>query len=110
MADFLSASFLDKPEIGKTSKTEIIRDISQKRIILSSVTGKDYHKDSLLLSSLLWQVRSQIGNEKMQEFMKPLIDDLNSHRESFIKLQSKIHQSKILHSYSSTILNIFWLY
>jgi hypothetical protein len=94
MADYFSASFANQPHIGmweaKTEKKEAVyvRNISKKYFNLVMASATDYHGNSLYLSSLLWSLREKIGNESVRNILKPLIENLNGYRASFLEVES----------------------
>lgn len=45
-----------------------------------------YHHNSILFSNVLWEIYEKVGKRKMEKILKPIIDDLNSHYDSFLAL------------------------
>lgn len=91
LADFAAAHMTNSPEIavGAEEDKEALRDIekrisggSKRHSLMDAIGGSD-HNNSMMISHILWKLRNEIGPDKMNEFFKPLVDQLNKLRPSY---------------------------
>jgi hypothetical protein len=84
-ADYYSGAFLNTAVIGKRKNDNPIRDFTKIYTRLLGTSEVDPHGNGLYVSSLMWQIREKIGQEKSLEFSKNLIENLNIFYEPFVK-------------------------
>jgi hypothetical protein len=101
LADFANAHFRNSPRIGESSLQDDLplREIKERysttRKAVSSLKKPldlkldDHHMNSLLTSHILWTIRSFIGRDQMDILFKPIVDNLNQFRESYVRLMVK---------------------
>jgi hypothetical protein len=102
LADFTAAHITGSPVIGQGAMLgKDLRNVETRTnglekksvdSLLSIRAGINAHDDSMLFSNILWRLRQKLGPEKMSSALKPMIDDLNRHHDSFLEL-SKAKQA-----------------
>ncbi len=65
-----------------------------------------YHQNSILFSNVLWDIYEKIGKDKMKKILKPILDDLNDHYDSYVTL-TKIQKELYLSERDSDLFNYF---
>jgi hypothetical protein len=97
LADFGAAHFTGDPIIGREllkNNTLSIRDISTREAGEKSINKLTdltiiYHDNSLFVSNFLWRMRQEMGSEETSVVLKPIVDDLNAFRASYLALEKK---------------------
>ena len=97
-ADFLSARFINDPIIAKVENNQVIRNISIAKPNITMSRHMEYHDRSVFISSLLWNARTRLGDEKFDALLLPILENLNQYRSSFLKLESAKIKSAIDHT------------
>jgi hypothetical protein len=94
LADFLTAHHRDNPRLGEylgedgldlrnietRTSSDIATEVKDSLLTLSDIV---FHENSLFFSNLFWRLRSHLGKKAMNGLIKPLIDGLNTYRDSF---------------------------
>ena len=98
LADFTAAHLRNSPEIApdkngalrniETREAQFLGDNSVRNDLLD-VKRDSYHENSMIISNILWRMRSTIGAENTSLIYKPLIDSLNSYRDSYDAILKK---------------------
>ncbi|MBE8221305.1 MAG: hypothetical protein HAW60_01090 [Bdellovibrionales bacterium] len=109
IADFGAAHMLNNPQIGKINKDNTpLRNIEERvarhegdvnrRTSLLDIRSGMNHENSMMISNILWKLRTTIGAEMMSNTFKPLLDNLNTYHksyENFIKTENRKTSDKI---------------
>lgn len=110
LADVMAAVANGSPRIGPLPKGKCIRDISMPESednlrgpvkSLLDITGEDYHKDSILMSNLLWRVYIRIGEERFTSLFRAFITDLNGFHLSYerTRVLGENKKTKFIHDF-----------
>lgn len=81
LADFFAATFREDPRIGEFALSPngplAVRDVSIKRTCPEDMIGQ-YHSDGQILSSMLWHLRGELGDEVLLPLVLHTIESADS--------------------------------
>ncbi len=98
LADFFSAFYNKTPIVGhnlhqnsSSLRNILTREFSHNNralLIMDDIADQTeiFHHYSLHYSNFLWKLQQKIGEKKMAQIVKPILDDLNSYHESYAKV------------------------